>query len=252
MPPGDIAGRNATSATSILFTMPFTFRRPPAMAVDETAIERFLATLPPDPDSRVASSWSSSDTRALLGVDDPTFTALVERHAGETFGGGLLRLLPTIGRPNIRDWNGPDGWHSDWPSVRDSVAFASNWRGNLFLFDRARLPTGERKIAFLELATGEYEVIDYPFRWFIGELLPRQEGLLAAADLEHWQAIGGRVPKRDECVGLRIPLVVGGQDEVANFEVLFLNVWVSIAGQIYEQTRNLPPGTRITGFRMDG
>jgi hypothetical protein len=189
----------------------------------------------------------------LLGADDPTFTALVERRAGTTFGGGLLRLFPASGRPTLRDWNGPEGWHSDWPSVPAAVAFASDWRGNLFLFDRARLPTGERKIAFLEVATGEYAVIEHPFRGLIGELLPGGAAeLLGAATLGDWRAIGGRVPEGNECVGLRIPLMLGGQDEVANFEVLLLDrLWVSLAGQVNEQTRNLPPGTRVTGIRFD-
>jgi hypothetical protein len=48
-----------------------------------------------------------------------------------------------------------------------------------------------------------------------------------------------------------VPLVLGGQDDVSNLESLFLVVWVSMSGQIYEQAKNLPPGTRITGMRFD-
>jgi hypothetical protein len=32
--------------------------------------------------------------------------------------------------------------------------------------------------------------------------------------------------------------------------VLSLLVWVSMCGQIYEQVKNLPPGTKITGFQV--
>jgi len=59
------------------------------------------------------------------------------------------------------------------------------------------------------------------------------------------------IPARGECYSFKLPLVLGGKAESDNVEVCSFRLWVSLCGQIHEQTRNLPPGTRISGFRLE-
>jgi hypothetical protein len=228
--------------------LPFWDRRR-AQHADDRAIADFVQALPPTMRG-TGHRWTERDTRNLLGSDDPTFTAFVAQHGGDSFLGGALRLLPPIGDLGLVSWNGKAGWRNDWPSIPKAVVFATDWRGNLFLFDPSRLQSGERSVAVLEIATGDYAVIDLPFAGFLRMLLHFSRELLDLETLDAWIAAGGQMPSSDQCLGHRIPLVLGGANELANLETLFLRVWVSLSGQIHEQTKNVPPGTPITGFKL--
>jgi hypothetical protein len=48
----------------------------------------------------------------------------------------------------------------------------------------------------------------------------------------------------------RVPPVLGGALEVGNVGTIELVVGRSIAGQLHDQIRGLPPGTRISGFTV--
>jgi len=58
------------------------------------------------------------------------------------------------------------------------------------------------------------------------------------------------IPTSGECYSFKLPLVLGGKAESDNVEVCSFRLWVSLSGQIHEQSRNLPEGTRVTGFRV--
>lgn len=48
----------------------------------------------------------------------------------------------------------------------------------------------------------------------------------------------------------KVPPVLGGQYALENVEVTDIAVHFSIAGQVHEKVRNLPPGTPIDGFTI--
>lgn len=68
--------------------------------------------------------------------------------------------------------------------------------------------------------------------------------------LTEWQASGGEMPLPDQCVVPRVSPFLGGSDAIGDCEVISLMVAVSLAGQIWEQVKDLPPGTKITGVRV--
>lgn len=59
-------------------------------------------------------------------------------------------------------------------------------------------------------------------------------------------------PKRNQCLGYRLPPVVGGELTVDNIEVTDLAVHQCLLGQIHRQTQDLPEGTIINKFTVDG
>jgi hypothetical protein len=61
----------------------------------------------------------------------------------------------------------------------------------------------------------------------------------------------GMIPSRGECYSFKVPLVLGGKAESDNVELCDFRLWVSLCGQIHEQTRDLPEGTPIKGFRAE-
>ena len=54
-----------------------------------------------------------------------------------------------------------------------------------------------------------------------------------------------------ECVGYRVPLFLGGTDDVSNLERSDLAVYWSLCGQLRTRTVELPPGTAIHGVSGD-
>lgn len=227
--------------------MPF-WDRKPAAPPDVDAIARFASAIAPDPTMHAPMPWGDGETRKLLGVDNPTFTSFVSQYAGRSFGGGLLRFQPTDGDLGLLAWNGRNGWRDDWSSVPRGAAFASDWRGNLFVFDPDRF---EGSVATLTIGTGEHKNLKISFGEFIGTLMPKMwRDYLGKAMFASWIESGGVAPTAEQCVGHKVPLILGGSDDVSNLELLSLRVWVSFAGQIYEQAKDLPPGTKITGFRV--
>ena len=55
-----------------------------------------------------------------------------------------------------------------------------------------------------------------------------------------------------ECYDFKVNPMIGGKIEYENIESRNFVVAVSIAGQLHEQTRNMPDGTSITGFTIEG
>ena len=62
----------------------------------------------------------------------------------------------------------------------------------------------------------------------------------------------GMVLGPGECYGYKLPPIVGGQLEVENIEPTNIVIHQSLLSQIHEQTRNLPEGTKISRFLVDG
>jgi hypothetical protein len=62
----------------------------------------------------------------------------------------------------------------------------------------------------------------------------------------------GLVPEPHQVLAFAVPPVLGGPLTVENLEVADFVVALNIAGQIHEQVKDLPPGTKISGISVDG
>lgn len=71
-------------------------------------------------------------------------------------------------------------------------------------------------------------------------------GLATAADRK-----GIRL-KPNEVYDFQIPPVLGGKTDLSNVTVMDFVVSLTIAGQLHRQIKDLPPGSKITGFTVDG
>ena len=50
---------------------------------------------------------------------------------------------------------------------------------------------------------------------------------------------------------LKVPAVLGGKYQLDNIAPTLILVHFSLTGQIHEQVKDLPPGTKITGFKIN-
>jgi hypothetical protein len=221
----------------------------PAAAVDaDTIVARFLAALPPDHGAIRAGAgmWKAGDTKRLLGRNDRVFTSLL-RVAQTSHGGGLLRFFLPATKPSLAEWNGRYGWHVSWPSKPNSISIASDWLGNLILLDPSRAPSGLRRVALLDLATGAYDVSG-DLAEFLDSLADNWESILFKRRFDEYLAAGGKRPGITECVDYAIvPSIGDGKEDLGGMKVTGLEDAVSRAGHQRDKYGAIPPGLRPPG-----
>ncbi|TMJ17221.1 MAG: DUF1851 domain-containing protein [Alphaproteobacteria bacterium] len=124
--------------------------------------------------------------------------------------------------------------------------FGADWLGRQFATDKARLVGGEPQILLLDAGAGEALQVPASITEFHErELLEAPDEAIALSFYKEWIRRGGDAPAYDQCVGYKQPLFLGGTDDVSNLEVSDFEVYWSICAQLLDQTRHLPPGTRI-------
>ena len=187
-------------------------------------------------------AWTAEDTQRLVGFEPELYTEFISGVARSSYAGGLLRVLLPDTKPGLSAWNGEAGWASDWQQWAGRlVVFAFDWLGRQFAFDRSRVQGGEPLVSMLEPGTGELLEIPETFSGFIErEIIDYQDAALAASFHRQWLDSGGAAPRFNQCVGYKIPLFLGGTDEVSNLALTDLEVHVSFCGQLYAKN-HLPP-----------
>jgi hypothetical protein len=218
-----------------------------AVAPDVDVIAgRFFVQLPPSRGAIRAGAgmWKPADTRKLLGQDDDMFTALMSV-AQTSHAGGLLRFFLPSTRPSLVEWNGRHGWHESWQSKPKSVCFASDWLGNLILLDPRRTEAGARRVAFLDISTGTYD-LGGDLAEFLEDLTENWEATLYKHMFDEYAAAGGERPAITESVGYVVPPVVGGNPEdVSNMKLVNLEVAVARAGVLHDRFATVTLGRRL-------
>ncbi len=187
-----------------------------------------------------AAAWE--DARLMSAS---AYRELTERFAGRTFEGGLYRIHdsnsgPTAARAVVEAF----------PEFADRACpFAFDWLGRQFALDSGRRESGEPLVLLLEPGTGEALEVPRTLAGFHDEeLVEYLDAALATGFFREWQKHepANRMLGFSECVGYRMPLFLGGSDSVDNLEVIDLEVYWSICGQLRRGVIELPTGTRIS------
>jgi hypothetical protein len=106
-------------------------------------------------------------------------------------------------------------------------------------------------VSLFEAGTGKALKIPETFLSFHDkELVEDREAALGFSFFQKWRLSGGASPRRDQCVGYKQPLFLGGADEVDNLEMTDMEVYWTISAQLAAQMRDLPVGTQISGAKI--
>jgi Domain of unknown function (DUF1851) len=200
--------------------------------------DRFLSTFS-EAGQGAITTWSDSPQHG--------WQELLAAHGGSTFDDGLYRLHePTT---SLRADQIVAEAH---PELGNRVrCFGYDWLGRQFAID-LNAPEAA-SVRMIEPGTGEVLVLPASFVTFHDSLLmDYRDAALASAFFESWVA-GHRdaLPlKADRCVGYRVPLFLGGDDNLGNLEETDLWLYWDISAQLIAQTRNLPAGTPRSGARL--
>ncbi len=153
-----------------------------------------------------------------------------------SYGGGLLRFGADIVASAL----------NDWPWAARLLPFAYDWMGRVYGLDTTRTVDGLALVSRVEPDIGEILESDIPFDEFVADQFGADaEATLAIDFFDEWQAAGGRPLDIRECAGFQIPLFLGGTEDVANLEIVDVDVYLTIAGQLAGQTTGMEPGTQI-------
>jgi Domain of unknown function (DUF1851) len=192
---------------------------------------------------------SSEDVSQLAHLEPraPGLVGFLSGHAGASFENGLYRIH-SLGHMNK--------WTSivaeAFPDFRQRVfCFAYDWLGRHFALDFGRQERMQNLVIMLEPGTGQALEIPANFIDFHNrELVEYRKEALASDFYRSWLSSGGAAPSPAECVGYSTPLFLGGADLVENLELVDMEVYWSIAGQLLAKTRGLPAGSRIGEIRI--
>ena len=203
--------------------------------------ERFWAAFAPlrDPGPTPGSPWLE---RRLLAVEG--YREFAEEFAGSSFGGGLYRFHDEHSGPATLTLIA-----EAFPEFAARVCpFGYDWLGRQFAIDRDRVEGRQLQVLLVEPGTGEVLEIPSSFSGFHDEVLLEQaDAALASVYFATWSAANAELLplRRDQCVGYKVPLFLGGQEVDENLEVTDLDVYWSICGQLRLGALGLPPGTAV-------
>lgn len=207
-------------------------------------MREFAERYPPDCESQHPAE---SYARALLGfARTPEWLA---RYSGCGFGGGIYRLYSP---DEVEIWTA--AVCESFPEYAGRVrCFGRDWLCNQFCLDKQRLKNGEPLILLFEIGTGKVLKIPETFQSFHSVLIVEDpEAALAEDFFGRWRIVDSRPLGAAECVGYKIPLFLGGQDEVNNLERSDASMYWHLIAQMLSETRHLPPGTTVRGVSHKG
>lgn len=177
-----------------------------------------------------------------------TLTDLFRKAAGRTLADGFLRFHTpasafTSYEACARMIEGVEGRY---------FPFAFDWSGRELLFDVRDPGARPRYVIMIDPAEGEYYKTGLGLDEFFEAVADEDEDALAHPCFEDWRdAHPGTVPLAfDQVVGYKVPLALGGEDDVANMELTDRQVYFELCTQITLQIRELPEGTPVGGIAV--
>ncbi len=129
-----------------------------------------------------------------------------------------------------------------FPELEDVTFAAVDWLGRQYL---------ETDGVLAVFDPGSAEVRPYYYPTVDEALAAARDELLRTDLLAEWRAQHPEPLRDGQCAGYRHPLFLGGTDSADNLEVVDLQVYWSVHGQIWRQVKDLPPGTPISGVTLD-
>ena len=197
----------------------------------------FIATYKP-------AEVTREGTRALppVGFSTSGYSDFMSKYAGLSVGGGLYRIHEL---EKIEEWN--EIISEYFAEFRDRFScFGFDWLGRQFALDRQRLLEGEPTVLMFEPGTGDVFEIPATFASFHDDEIVNYHKEALSSDLfASWSALQKAPLAHTECAGYKVPLFLGGQENVENLELIDMEVYWVVVGQLLTKTRGLPPETKI-------
>lgn len=179
---------------------------------------------------------------ATVDLDVQNLDWILGDIGGKTFDHGLYRVLRADQIAAAKQ-----AMEVVFPEYRGRIVpFAFDWLGRHFASDFARIENGQPQVLMLEVGAGEAMEIPASVLDFHNvELVEYADDALSVPFWRQWRSLNPADLAFTDCVGYKVPLFLGGSDDLPNLEVIDLSVYVEICGQLRHKARTLAPGQSI-------
>lgn len=181
-------------------------------------------------------------------VIDDDFRSCIKELGGKTFNKGIYRVYR-----DDQIAKATESMKKVFPELsKRIVCFGYDWLGRNFAVDIARKEDGKPLILLLEPGAGESMQIPVSIINFHNdELVNYAHDALAINFFKEWQEQKDITIQSNQCVGYKIPLFLGGSDTVDNLELMNMDVYIHICGQLRNKAIELPNGMTIRDISID-
>lgn len=174
-----------------------------------------------------------SDTLGLrrLHQDVDPYKSFLNAFLGMQFGNGLFTVFR---EEDIDTWQKKVA--EAFPISEERVSlFGYDWLGNCFGITKDETNCG--KVILFEIGTGEILSTECYFKDFINNEIPfNTDACLASQFYKKWLYNVGKPTKYGRCISYKVPLFMGGQDDITN-EESDMDVYWSILSQLIIKLR---------------
>lgn len=174
-----------------------------------------------------------------------SFEFFLNKFEGVSFNNGSYRIFRI---ENLKEWN--NTIFEIFPQFANLInCFAYDWLGKIFAVNKI----DPNQILIFDIGIGKVLEVPVGFEEFHNkELVEYTEDALSTNFYKEWlNKSENRIPQIDECIGYRVPLFLGGIDDVANLEIINMDVYWNITGQVLRKVLNLPDGTLINKIDIE-
>ena len=172
---------------------------------------------------------------------------IISALGGKTFCYGLYRILRC---DQVRELT--QAMEGVFPEFAGRIVpFGYDWLGRHFALDLGRIKEGLPQILMLEVGAGEAMQIPTSIEDFHNiELVSHADDALSVPFWNRWRKDNSKPLAYTDCVGYKVPLFLGGADDLSNLEIIDMSVYVRICGHLRAKTLSLPPGQTIRRISM--
>ena len=173
------------------------------------------------------SQFNSSDFKGI----HESVVPVVKMIGGMAFDNGLYRVH--VGE-EIDQYNSK--LFEVFPEYKNQVCvFGYDWLGRQFAVEIKQEQSTQQVLLF-EPGAGEVMVIPASIEEFHNRALVNHTNeALAKQFFDDWQAVNSAAICHDQCVGYKIPLFLGGKDDIENLELVDLMFYLDLCGQLRNQ-----------------
>ncbi len=185
-----------------------------------------------------SSSFESS--KELVSED---LVETIRELGGKTFNNGVYRVLTGKKIPEMTK-----ELCNVFPECKNNImCFGYDWLGRSFAV-RLKSKRGEKGLQVLLLEPGAGEIMEISASivdFHNYELVNHANDALAIDFYKQWQSINNKPIDPSQCVGYKVPLFLGGSDTIDNLELIDMDVYIEICGQLRNKIIDLPEGKTI-------
>ena len=147
-----------------------------------------------------------------------------------------------------------DNWNkiiiSLYPKFKNKLeCFASDWLGRQFVIYKENFKT--EKILMLDPASGDiFEIANDFVEFHENILLNNYDDCVAYNFFQEWLDSSVEEISRNQCVGYKKPLFLGGKEDIGNLEIVDMEVYWYLNIQLFEKTKIMKKGSKINKIEI--